>query len=476
MTPTPATASDQGISARFGLAPVCVLAACLAAGLGLWHMGLCWPDATTRLRDDAFYEFAWAANVAAGRGPSVSDGVATSGVQLLWSLLLVPVAAIGGAAALPVAAPILGALLHAATAFAWWRHVRDRTTAACLALCWLGNPLLLRECGNGQESALAGLLASLLWFGRTAPPGRFAMLAIVAALARTDLLALVGMVSLWRMRRHGATALVAPALAFAVASLANLALAGSLLQDSALPMAWLWHENLAAADPAGTQHARNVWWFLRPVLLGGPFALVSAFGWALAVFVVVRPLLPAGARALPALLVGCASAVGARDLLTPGIVALLLAVLPAAGRRAVPTALLAAMLGLAAIVALHWGLRWYPRDYYLVPLAVVAAAAVQRCGRHRLLLLAFAAAQCVDFGRVREEPLAGQAEMQMAGQYLGELLPPGERVGCFNSGLVTFHADVLAGPERRLGIVNLDGVVDARSFAALRTGELGAWL
>ena len=60
----------------------------------------------------------------------------------------------------------------------------------------------------------------------------------------------------------------------------------------------------------------------------------------------------------------------------------------------------------------------------------------------------------------------------MAGLYLHQVLPTSERIGCFNSGLVTWHADIAAGsgfdPGRgRRGVVNLDGVVNvpAMSFA-----------
>jgi hypothetical protein len=76
------------------LAMVAALAAAVAGLVGLAVS----PDETDRLRDDAFYEFAWAANLAAGRGPVVSDGVWTSGVQVLWCLLLVPVASHRGSA------------------------------------------------------------------------------------------------------------------------------------------------------------------------------------------------------------------------------------------------------------------------------------------------------------------------------------------------------------------------------------------
>lgn len=439
--------------------------------------GLCLtPDATNRLRDDAFYEFVWAAQLAAGNGPTVSDGATTSGIQVLWSLLLVPCAWLFGAAALPVVAPWFGFLLHVATAGLWWRRSRDRLTGACVAACWLGHPLLVRESQNGQETALACLLASCLWLFRSASERTFLVLSLLAVLARSDLLALVALLSVWRHRRHLRRAWLAPAAALALHVAGNVALGGGPWPDSALPMAWLWHANHELADPAGSAWWATSWWYLRPVFLGGPWALASTMGIGFCVFVLVRPWWPQAWRALPALAVGCACGLGARDLAVPAWTALFLALLPACKRRALPWSLLALLLGLGAIVLLHWGLRWYPRDYYVAPVVVVAVAAIARYGRCRLLLFTFAAAQLADHGRLRAEPLAGQIEMQMAGQFLAEVLPAGERVGCFNSGLVTFHAAVLAEGAARRAVVNLDGVVDARAFAALRRGQLGPWL
>ena len=451
-----------------------VAASAIVAILGLAQWLLLVPDATDRLRDDAFYEFAWAANVAAGRGPCVSDGVTTSGVQLLWSLLLVPIAWFGGAACLPFVAPWLGVGLHVATAFGWWRSVRDRATAAVLALCWLGHPLLLRECQNGQETALACLLASALWWGRKARPSTWTLLGIAAVLARADLIALLGALSLWRDGLR-VRAFTAPAMAALWLVAANLALGGGALPDSAGPMAWLWHANQALVDASWRAWLQASWWFARPAWLGGPFAAASVFGWGLAVFGLLRPRWPATWRIAPAVLVGIASALVVRDLATPGFAALLLVVWPAAQRRAVPRGLLAVVVGLGAIVVVHWALRWYPRDYYVAPLVVAAMVAIARYGRLRLLLLALPLVQFADRGRIQPEPLLGQRELELAGRVVGAVLPPGERVGCFNSGLVTFHADVLAGPAAH-GVVNLDGVVDARSFAALQQARMTTFL
>jgi hypothetical protein len=453
-----------------------VFAAAAAAILGLWHGLALAPDAANRLRDDAFYEFTWAANVAAGRGPMVSDGVSTSGVQLLWSLCLVPVAWLFGAAALPLVAAWLGFGLHCVAALWLWLGARDRFGGLCTGLCWLGNPLLVRECQNGQETALACLAAVGLWLCRRGSALTFAVLSVLAVLARTDLLGIVAGLSLVRCAGRPWRAATVPALCLAISCGVNLVLGGGLLQDSALPMAWLWHHNEAVRDPDGAAWLARCWWFLRPVFLGGPFALASVMGWGMLVFAVVRPWWPATLRLLPILLVGLAAAFGAGDLATPACAAVWLALLPAPRRRRMPMDLLWFGLGLLSITALHWAVRWYPRDYYVAPLAAGAAAALLHVGRLRWMLAVFAISQLVDWQRVAPEPLAGQMEMMMAGRHLDLVLPPDERVGCFNSGLVTFHADVLAAPKRRHAILNLDGVVDARAFAAVQASALDAWL
>lgn len=458
------------------LSPLIVIAAACAAIWGLWNWVIWLPDETNRLRDDAFYEFVWAANVAAGNGPTVSDGVNTSGVQWLWSMLLVLVAWIHPLL-LPTVAPIVGLAFHAGSALLIWRLPQDRLTGICLGLCWLGHPLLLREAQNGQETAMAVFLAVSLFAARRAPERVFVPLSLLAVLARSDLLGLVVMMSF--CRHHRATtlrgwlrALPAPVVAFSLPLVANLATGGSWLPDSALPMAWLFHTNMTEA----TGYWSNTWWFTRPVLLGGPFAMVSGFGFGLVTFQLLRPWWPMSLRAVPALLVGVASAVGVHDLLTAGWAALLLALFPAQRVRKMHCDLLAVSVGLAAIIVLHWALRWYPRDYYLAPVVLVAFVAMVRFGRWRLLLLTFAVVQIQDSWRIKPEPLAGQREMSLAGQRLYEIVPAGDRVACFNSGLVTWWSTIVAPDEQTRAIVNLDGVVDARSFAALKAGRMSQWL
>ncbi|MBX3465235.1 MAG: hypothetical protein KF830_18865 [Planctomycetes bacterium] len=453
-----------------------LLAALVAAVVGMADQLDLVPTATSRLRDDAFYEFAWAANVAAGRGPMVSEGVTTSGVQLLWSLLLVPVAALGGAAALPVVAPWLGFGLHLGTAGLWWFGTRDRLAGCCLALCWLGHPLLLRESQNGQETALAGACLVGLWLVRRRGRALPVAVASLAVLARSELWAFVVAVSLARHGVRSPRAWLAPACSLLVHLVANRLLGGGWWPDSALPMAWLAHANHALLAEGAAAWFARAWWFARPVLLGSPWALASAMGSGVAVFALLRGCWPARLRLLPIALVGAAAVGGAQDLWPAAWAALGLLLFPASRWRRPAIGRGAWLLAAAALVALHWAVRWYPRDYYLAPLVVVAMLALRSFARWRWLLVVFALAQVADRGLVGSEPLAGQAAMELAGRFAADVVPAGTRLGSFNSGLVTFQAAVLAPPARRLPIVNLDGVVDARAFAALRQRRLSAWL
>jgi hypothetical protein len=455
--------------------PCALLAAAAAALLGLWHGVHGWPDLTTNVRDDAYYEFTWAWHLAHGDGPTVSAGTTTSGVQYLWALLLVPFAALGDGGALPDVAIALGVLCHVLGAASWIVAARGRPAGWCLALLWLGNPLLLRECQNGQETALACLCAALLWHLRAARERWFAPLALLAVLARSDLFAAVLLLSLVRHGRRWWRGLWAPLAVLALHLLVNRALGGGWMQDSALPMAWLFHANFAATAPSAVDWLRQQWWFMRPALLGGPFALVSAPLLGVATWLCLRPLLPPRIRLFPLQAVVAAALLGAHDLAVPAVAALLLAALPRRRGRPVPRALLAFAVGLAGIVALHWSVRWYPRDYYAAPLAAAGVAALQRVRRSWWLLALAAGAEAATADRAPLEALAGQATMALAAERLADVVAPPQPIGMFNSGILAFTHRHRRG-EAGFDVVDLDGVVDARALAALQRQALGAFL
>jgi hypothetical protein len=211
----------------------------------------------------------------------------------------------------------------------------------------------------------------------------------------------------------------------------------------------------------------RLWWYLRPVLLGSPWQEVDTVGLGALVFLVVRPLWPARLRGLPLVLVLVAMALGKRDLMVPLVVAVLLAMLPARRRGRVPQLPLCLLLGAVSLLLLHYPVRQYPRAYYFAPLGVAGALALLRLQRLRWLLAA-ALVGTLGFSLPRDEALPGQLEMAMAGRFLDLLVPASERIGCFNSGIVTWL--------RRGPVVNLDGVVNPEAFTALRSHRLSQWL
>jgi hypothetical protein len=424
------------------------------------------------MRDDAWYEFAWARNIVLGTGPTVSDGTTTSGVQYLWSLLLVPFAAVFGGQQLPDVAVLLGMLCHALAALSWWWAGRWSRSALCVALLWLGNPLLLRECQNGQETALACLCAAMLWHVRHSRDRVFAAWSLAAVLARSDLFAVVALLSFVRPRRNLAQALVIPSLVLGVHLCLNRALGGGWLQDSGMPMAWLRHANFALLMPSTAEWLHQAWWYARPALLGGPYELATAWGIGAALFAAERRFWPSRWRLAPLAAVACGAVLGLANLAVPWIAAAMIAVQPGgARRRPVPRMLSALGLGLALVIVLHWAVRWYPRDYYATVLVVFACAGLMHLRRCWWCIALVALGEAVSAGRVPLEPLQGQERMRLAGEFLRHVVPQGERVGCFNSGYITY-AQGTTGPR----IVNLDGVVDARPLAALQRGNLAAWL
>jgi hypothetical protein len=451
-----------------------VLFAAATASLALWHGIDGWPTAATHLRDDAYYEFVWAHNLANGNGPIVSDRQWTSGVQLLWSLLLSLCSKF--TAEVPHVAVVLGGLCHLLGATSWWWSGRRTRTAVVAALCWLGNPLLLRECQNGQETALACLLGAWLWQRRRAQPRRFLAIAALAGLARADLLALAGLLAVARPREALGLRLALALLPLLPWVAFNQLCGGSWLPDSAAPMAWLAHANFERLLPTASELLQQYWWYARPALLGAPFATAGLIGFGVLVGAAVQPWWPAAVRFVPLLAVVIAAIAGRSDLGVPLVAAVFLALAPRRSTVRLSRSHLALLLALVGIVALHWSVRWYPRDYYAAPLAIGAAVGWLHLRRWpRLLAIAtLAAGVAVVSAPLPRESLRSQVAMQVAGELLQPLLGAQARVGCFNSGLLTWaqlrHRGV--GPV----VVNLDGVVDSRTFAALQDGDLAGFL
>lgn len=448
----------------------------LAAAIGLASAWRGIPDLATHVRDDAFHEFAWARNLAQGLGPSVGAGISTSGVQPLWSLLLALVACFTDQ--LPSVAPALGFACHLVAAWLLRREGRGTWIGNAAMLLWLGNPMLLRECQNGQETALACLCAVMLWRARRAGAKRFCLVAAAATLARADLLLLALLLAVARRTERPSVRAGMAAIAIVPWLLFQRVCGGSWLPDSAAPMAWLAHANFERLAPSAAEWWMQQWRYARPALLGAPFwnASLAAFGALVAS--AAPPLRSRAVRLAPLVACGVAACLGASDLGTAAVAAALLAT---ASLRTGPHAsarrfLLALTVALVGIVVVHDFVRWHPRDYYFAPLALGGVAGFLALRKRPVAALLLATAQLAHVATVSMplEPLGHQRTMQGMGASLVPLLGDGARVGCFNSGLVSWEQ--LRHGSSGAQVVNLDGVVNARAFAALQQARLSAYL
>lgn len=455
------------------------LASAAAATAALWvlwqRLDFGAQPEVSRCRDDAYYIFTWARSLGLGLGPCVTEGVPTSGLHLAWGLLLAAPGALLGPAAIPLAAHVLGLCLHAAGA-----AVAARVAGLPAGLLVLGNPFLVSEAQNGQETALATFAIALLVAARGAARVWFTLAAVLVVFARSDLWPVVVALALWREGLRPAAAL-APLVALGSLLGTNLLVAGHWLQDSALPMPWLigqWHEAIDQNTPQPGAAWRRAWWYLRPVLLGDPYAVGGAVLGGTLAWVGFGPWLARAGRATPLLLVGAAALLGAASLLVPVVLGVLVllgsrAARPPAASSADPEGhrlACALLLGLVALVFAHEFVRRFPRDYYFAPIALAGALAAGSVLTARprlgLLVVLAAAGESVCCARPPER-YEWQQEMAMAGRFVGSLTGH-ESIGCFNAGLVAWHH-----PGR---VVNLDGVVNRPAFAALQRAELSRYL
>lgn len=442
-----------------GLAAVCVL---------LLRFDVSSMPEVTRYRDDAYYYFVFVRNWASGLGPCVTPDVATNGVHVLWAILLLPLWLLAGDGGFLVGAQHLGLGLHVLTAVGLFLLLGGARGLG-VALLYLGNPVLVQEAQNGQETALACAATLALWwgFGRRRVAIATAV-AVLAVLARSDL---VFLVAAFGIARFGWRPLAAVPLGGALLAYAgvDLALAGRVLQDSAAPIPWLFAAHFERTGPDTIARLRRFWWYLRPCLLGGPYGIVSPVFGGVLLATTLAPRLRAPWEVAPLVLTLLAAAFGASDVAVP-LIGAALVLMPNPVRQAhAGAAYPAALAGFAALVVLHLVVRGYPRDYYFAPLGVLGALAFGGLAPRAtavagVLLLGF------NVWQLRAPPFAHvwQEQMSMAGKFLRTVVPAGEPVGCFNSGIVAFHDP---GP-----VLNLDGVVNHEAFVALRAGALDAYL
>lgn len=454
----------------------------LAGGLmalGLWaRLAVAWQPldvlVTKVLSDDAFYYFKIAEHMAQGLGPTFDGQNLTNGFHPLWALLLSGLSLAQGEGQVPIPwALSVAALLDAATGALIYlvarRALRGMGPALLAAAAYLLHPMAILEGVNGLETALAtfafaGLFAYYLLVLRPCPTwaayAGFGLLSACMVLARTDYIFLtlvLGLERLWQSRGKvfphlalaGAVFLlgVAPWLAWSQAAV------GSLVQTSGLAVPHVIRTYLF--DLSGLT---GVLWWLGPVLyLSSALAQgLVRYGGAQGLVLILLLLLWAAARR---------SRAGAPD---P----------PPAGSADLFLPLLASALHLG----FHAYGRWFLRGWYYAPWMVGLAWAVGWVASHAQLpslpsrrwvwggltavFLAVAAGHGVQVWRQGLWPW--QESMVQASLWAKENLPPEARLGAFNAGIPGYFSG--------FAVVNLDGVVNGKAFAAVRERRVLAYL
>lgn len=426
-------------------------------------------------RDDAYYYFDFVRNLCGGRGPVVGDGPPTNGVQFLWAMLLAPLWWLGGSGGLEAGARWLGLLCLALAGPVLARALRREGMPQALActggLLLIGSPFLVTEAQNGQESGLVVLATASLLALRASRTRVFALVCLAATLARVELLFVATAFAALRTEAWPRRA-IGPAAALSGYAAVNFALAGHLTPDAGWPMAWLAHEQFLATEPGFGDWLRQVWWWGRPVALGGPFAVAGVLGSAALAALAAPRVIGRGVAGTLVLVLFAAAVFGVDDLAVPLVATALLVFSTARFAQFVPVAR-AALLASIALVALHDLLRWSPRDYYWVPISVLGAWATLHWIATLPHLLARAlvlAAVTLSIVTALQVPrrFPWQAHMALAGESLATCVPPGARIGSFNAGLIAF--------ESGLRVVNLDGVVNRPAFDALTRHRLSSYL
>ncbi len=460
------------------------------------------PLEASLIRDDAYYQFVTARNLVGGSGFTFDGVHAASGVQVLWTWVLALPALFLGASSLPAASLVLGLGFHLAGGWVLYRLLRGLAppvVALGISGLFLSRPGLVSEAMNGQETAL-GLFMVLLWAHVSLPlgigkPRRRAWIYPVTILlpwARSESLILPLGYLIWTRigPRFGGSALPwRPVFMPFVLSLLAYLLGqwlffGSAVPSSGMALPWLFHENFAASHPGAMEWLRESWWFARPVFLGGPW-IVAGFGYGLLAALWILAPLSWRKRSLPLLLCFVAMLLGVGDLAAPFLASFLL-VFAATHLRFLHMEkegriVSALLLGFFGILFLHYVLRWYPRDYYFVSLALpgslIMALSLRRFLTPIAVILPLEKRLTICwigllFLSGADAPRSGarfpwQEEMSFAARQMVRLLP-GESIASFNAGLAGFYYD--------RPVLNLDGAADGASLPALHEKRLLAWM
>lgn len=432
--------------------------------------------------DDAYYYLLPAFNVSR-LGSFTFDGIhPTFGFQPLWAALLALLGALcPDRESFLRAALFTSEVLHAATAVvlgvAGWRVGRQRgqgrSAGWFAAALFLANVPFLRASTNGMESALYGLLLAVCAARAVDPapdtPAGQALSGLLLGLlpfARLTPGSVATMLALGFVASKNPRALVALSLTLTLGLVAERMLLGHWLPTSGAMKLLGSAAGLKALGGAG-------WLKLACSMLGYPLnhllyglGLPSAFGYAEKALL-SAPLFALGILAVLRTRRGGQRASGGGALAAPD-------------HRSSPAALVALVAALMAapIVPLmlnHRGVELYYCAWYateapvLIPLVFASAMAVLKARESRaaglagVLAVSLAAGLAVTGIIVAERPLSGldvgnatwgtwQRAIWEGAQRANQQVPPGERIGAFNAGLLGYACDRT--------VVNLDGLAN----------------
>lgn len=465
----------------------CLVAA--AAGV-LLRMVIAWRavDVVDRLfvPDDTYYTLAVARAMAQGLGPAADGAHLTNGFQPLLAFLLVPVFAVTRDPDAPLrAAWVLLALVDGVLALALGALARRASrvhgplAGATATVAWAASPLAISYALGGLETSLALLLEvlfALAWCrarrrGRPRDFGMAGVLAGLAILARIDAAWLVGMVGAWELARGqrgkalvaaaAGAATVAPWWAYESARFGTVVPASGDAVRAQVAV----HRSLYLTTP------RQIGWALGTVLEAPLARVVDLREWffhhgalaavATAVLVV---LVGVGIRAVR----GGSAAAPIRLLLAFGVVVWLFYALyvPALWffpRYLSPMHVTLTVLGSMAVARLR---DWRPRGGAPWPAALAGGVFALAPALRSLTYVVDTPAGTVDVA------LHGAKGYREPARQILDQAPDGAVLGALQSGALAYYAPAQA---RRLGVVNLDGVVDAGAAAAFAERRLAAF-
>ncbi|MGQ9584204.1 MAG: hypothetical protein ACUVXG_02235 [Anaerolineae bacterium] len=462
-----------------------LLASVLAVGLAL-RLAVAWQDVVgvlipKVLSDDAFYYFRIAENVARGLGPTFDGQRLTNGFHPLWAVVLAGLCLVQSTGALPIPwALTFSALLDVGTGLLLYLvtvcTLGWRGPALLASLAYLLHPLAVLEGVNGLETALATFAFAVLFafYVLTLRPcptwanyALFGLLAGLMVLARTDyafLVVALGFERLWagRGRAVGRLALAGGVFVLAVAPwlLWSQTAVGSLVQTSGLAVPFVIRKylfELSADTLVGP------WRWLGPPLYLSYHLAQGVIRYAGAQGLVVGGLLVAWVVARQRGRIAATA-----DLPGPeqGMVLFL------------PLVVSVLYLGFHAFG------RWFLRGWYYAPLMLAAAFLVgwmtwrvaptgpfqsRQKPLYGAVGLTFVAVAALQGWQVWAHGLwPWQSTVVEASVWAGGNLPAGSVLGAFNAGIPGYYAG--------FDVVNLDGVVNAGAFAAIRQGHLLAYI